>query len=464
MKEGKIKQTVIIFCVAVTVFFMVTVVMRMLTKNILINRMGMDNLFTRFIFYGDDEVMSLDTAEGETNTARMRIDWQEFYPFEAKPGEAAESTEAVQEEGNRSAGAVRRLEQKADMIRHGIERYTSNHLAGYSSLVKMSNAYEKLIGWNIAALEEYNGVVEFSDGHLMVYSAQMNVNSSAEALIRFYESCQQKEIDFLYVQAPYKICKYEDTDVSGIIDFSNQNADALLEGAENGGVPCLDLREEFHKTGMPHHDLFYRTDHHWTTETALQAAAAVADRLNQEFGFSIDLSLYGEEAFEKKVYEDWFLGSSGKKITLARTEPDDISLFYPRRETSLTYKMPELGIDTTGDFSVTYDMSQIEEKDLYRLDPYGAYNHSGGALVQIHNEGAADGRKVLFIGDSYLNSVFPFMSLGIEYTDMLDLRDFSGSVESYINQTEPDIVVILYNPTSIETVKESGHTGTFDFR
>lgn len=463
MREGRIKNTVTGLCIVIMTGFMLTILVRILTKNILINQMGMDNLFTRIVFYGDDEILPSGAADEHTGTERVRIDWQELYPFAADPDLPEEEEEEAEEEDG-GPGMIRKLEAKADIIKHGIERYTSNHLAGYSSFVDLYNRYEEMIGWNIASTAEYNGVVEFSDGHLMVYCRQMDTEPAARSLSGFYEQCREKGIGFLYVQAPYKVCKYQDTEISGILDFSNQNADMLLERAADAGVPCLDLREEFHKEDICHHDMFYRTDHHWTTETALQAAALIAERLNEESGFSIDLSIYREDAFEKQIYKDWFLGSSGRKVTLARTEPEDITLYYPLRETDLSYRMPELELDVTGDFSITYDMSQVETRDYYRLDPYGAYNHSGGALVQIQNHEPADEKKVLFVGDSYLNSVFPFLSLGIEYADMLDLRDFNGSVEAYIDQTGPDAVVVLYNPSSLESVDESVHTGTFDFR
>lgn len=472
MKKGKIKEIVLYGCIGITIVFMLSIVLRMLTKNILINKYGMDNTFTRMVFYGDEEIDVRQDAAQNTAAGREKIAWQEYFPFEEEQTDAgreeAEPLRGTEEEPAQEhvplRQVFRRVKTKIDIVEHGIERYTSNHLAGYSYFVERFNQYKKMIGWNIVRMTEYNGVVEFPDGHLMVYTMEKDVSSSVRSVTDFARSCEERQIGFLYVQTPYKICKYEDKDVSGTLDFSNQNADALLNGLEEANVPYLDLRDAMHETDIRHHDLFYKTDHHWKAETGLWAASVLAEKLNNDFGFSMDPALYEESAFEKQIYREWFLGSGGRKVTLARAEPDDISLLYPSYETSLDYRLPEKNMDETGDFSITYDMSQIEVKDYYNLDPYGAYNHSGAALIRIHNHKVNDGRRVLFIGDSYLNSVFPFMALGLEDTDMLDLRDFDGSVERYIDETAPDMVIVLYNPTSIETVDESSHTGTFDFR
>ena len=52
---------------------------------------------------------------------------------------------------------------------------------------------------------------------------------------------------------------------------------------------------------------------------------------------------------------------------------------------------------------------------------------------------------MLFIHASLSNCVVPFVALGIEYTDEIDLRHFTGSVETFIRTEKPDIVIVAYN-------------------
>lgn len=52
------------------------------------------------------------------------------------------------------------------------------------------------------------------------------------------------------------------------------------------------------------------------------------------------------------------------------------------------------------------------------------------------------------IGDSFDNCVFPFLSLGIQHVDSMDVRHFTGSVQSYVRETQPDIVLVVREPDS----------------
>jgi LmbE family N-acetylglucosaminyl deacetylase len=48
--------------------------------------------------------------------------------------------------------------------------------------------------------------------------------------------------------------------------------------------------------------------------------------------------------------------------------------------------------------------------------------------------------------------------------DILDLRHFTGSLRSYITETKPDMVIVLYNPNAIAAPDYATHTSMFDFR
>ena len=87
------------------------------------------------------------------------------------------------------------------------------------------------------------------------------------------------------------------------------------------------------------------------------------------------------------------------------------------------------------------------------------------AIIQIENLLEAEDRKILFVHDSFADSVIPFMALGIQSIDSIDLRYFTGSLESYIEESEPDMVIVMYNAGEVsEDVEYLTHTDLFDFR
>jgi hypothetical protein len=267
------------------------------------------------------------------------------------------------------------------------------------------------------------------------------------------------------VQAPYKISEYDDTAVSGTMDFSNQNANELLAMLDASGIDYYDIRETIHENHIYNHDLFYRTDHHWLTTTGLWASQNILSFCNETYGWNADLSLLDADKFEYVTYKDWFLGSQGKKVTLSRCQPDDFTLLYPKYETSFHYIVPAEGIDTTGDYSVVYNMAEVEECDYYNKNPYGACNYGDQPLIQIENQQASDDHKILIIHDSFCDCVISCLALAEKNVDSLDLRHFTGSVKTYIEESMPDIVLVMYNAGSAAgEIDYSTHEDEFDFR
>jgi hypothetical protein len=231
------------------------------------------------------------------------------------------------------------------------------------------------------------------------------------------------------------------------------------------GIDYYDIRETIHENNLNNHELFYKTDNHWLTTTGLWAAQNILSVINERYGWNTDTSLLDSNQFDYTVYKDWFLGSRGKKVTLARCQPDDFTLLYPKYETSFHYSVPNKEIDTVGDYSVVYDMSAIEVCDYYNIDPYLGCNYSNCPLIQIENMLTEDEHKILMIGDSFDNCVISCVALGVKNVDSIDLRYFSGSLKTYIKESNPDLVIVMYNPSQIgETIDYSIHSNTFDFR
>ena len=152
----------------------------------------------------------------------------------------------------------------------------------------------------------------------------------------------------------------------------------------------------------------------------------------------------------------------GKKVTLSRAHPEDFTLLYPENETLLHYEVKSEGFDSDGDFSILYDMDCLREKNYYQ-DPYLAYIYGNQPLERIENKLVDNGYHILVIRDYFGNCVIPFLAMGIQYVDAIDLRYFDGSLQTYIEAEHPDAVVVIYNSGMLNDLTiRSG--GLFDFR
>ena len=453
MKENKLQKILMAACLALLLLFAATVLLRFFTRQVLVVGMGVDNAFTRAVFFDHADLRSVpgSVQKGYGDTDDYSYDWESLYPYEQPPVPTASGEKGA------LARLVSRYKGIVESLKTRIDNYTQDNLIFYKPITGMAKKVEQGLNWNFAALNEYNALYRLEDGYVTGLNQPLDTSESEASLASLRDFLAEQGVQLLYVQAPNKVCK-ADTEVSGVLDFANQNADRLLSGLRDRGISTLDLRESLHEAGMDHHAAFFRTDHHWTGETGLWAAGRIAAHLKEGFGCDIDLEVLSPENFESKDYSGYFLGSQGKKLTLSVAEPEDFSLLYPRYDTALRFRIPSIGIDLRGDFSITYNMEALEGEDIYARDPYHAYSYGDRALIRYENENAREEKKILLLHDSFADVVQSFLALGLRNFEAMDLRYFTGSLETYIRQEQPELVIVMYNAAEISA------GDLFDFR
>lgn len=391
----------------------------------------------------------MDPSQKEKN-----IEWAKIYPFEGGGEETI--TERFSP-----------LVNFYEYVKSRMENYTSKEMPFYYRLVEASKTYEDTLGWNMVSVFDYNAVVRLKDGYLTDYTTSRDVVHDAECTKMLADFCAERGIDFAYINFPFKVCQSEDKDISGLLDFANQNADKLLAMLKESGVRNYDFRERLHGAGMKHHESFYITDHHWKTETGLWAAGEILGILRDDFGWNVNPEVLKPENFRYEIYRDWFLGAQGKKVTLARTKPEDFTMIYPKFDTLMGFEVPTLGINVSGDFSILYDMKELESADYYNKNPYFAYVYGDRAVAGIDNRAVTNGKKLMLIKDSFSDCVIPFVALGVQHVDVLDPRYFTGSIKRFIEDKKPDAVIVEYNanvPGRFARPVEENDEKFYDFR
>lgn len=346
MRQDRVRYIAGAISLAILMVLMCSIGVRFLTRQILVERLHMDNEFTEFVLKDAGWLLYVPEAPEGTEEIGTSIDWAALYPFAEDAGIVTLASESGKDEADdvemrKSRNhIVERIEGVAHSVKSPLEIYATEYIAGYDSIVRLAKRYEGAIQWNYASYAGYNEIIAMKDGYLTRLSAEEDTRAAAEATIDFAHWCKDRGIDFLYVQAPHKISKYEDVDISGIVDFCNQNADELLSALEAADVDTYDVREVIREERLPHHDLFYRTDHHWKGESGLWAAQHILEQLQERYGYDVNASILDSELFEKVVYPESFLGSQGNKQILV--ERDDLSLLYPIYTTALNYQIPSV--------------------------------------------------------------------------------------------------------------------------
>lgn len=180
--------------------------------------------------------------------------------------------------------------------------------------------------------------------------------------------------------------------------------------------------------------VYYRTDHHWTSTGALIAYEKWCSDTGMDF--------LGREAYQQKNVTDTFRGSLYSKILDYDSAYDSIWTYAKDENTDYT-------ITIDGEEAESfYVESKLKEKDKYTYFFGGNY----GETI-ITNNGNKNGRRLLVIKDSFANCFVPLAAEDFEEIYMIDLRYCKEDMAAYVKDKGVTDVLILYNISNFITDK-----------
>lgn len=309
-----------------------------------------------------------------------------------------------------------------------------------------------------------NSVYKLDNGYMTEMMGRVEdsvLEERADAMAKLGLFVRERGGDFLYVQAPYKVDKYDSHLPPGVEDYSNQNADRFLGFLRGHQVEQLDIRTELRQSGLSTYDVFFKTDHHWKPEGGFFAFQAICDYIERHYGYKIDPQVRNKENYQTDIYRNWSLGSWGKRTGKYFGGLDDISLIYPQFLTDMSFQIVDQQIEKKGSFQdVNFDYTKLfddvndrtkKPKDDYAMDCYYTYTGSNYGLAIHENHYAKCNKKILLIKESFALPVETFLSTAVTQIHVLDMRYYKdGTVEEYIENTSPDLVLFMLNPNSLQ--------------
>lgn len=213
------------------------------------------------------------------------------------------------------------------------------------------------------------------------------------------------------------------------------DADLLEEARRIAGntLHWVDLYTDFCSAEQPER-LYYRTDHHWTTEGAYRAYCLMMEALGQ--------SSVPHDDFTVEQITD-FYGTSYSKSGLWLTEPDTLELWTDSDIQAVTTVYDANRADPVtreGMFFREY----LEDADKYPVFLSG--NHA-----RVHIETNADsGKRLLVIKDSYAHALAPFLAEEYSTINLIDLRYFKQqTISSWLEENPADEILLVYGLSSL---------------
>ena len=213
------------------------------------------------------------------------------------------------------------------------------------------------------------------------------------------------------------------------------DADLLEEARRIAGntLHWVDLYTDFCSAEQPER-LYYRTDHHWTSEGAYRAYCLLMEELGQS-------SVPRDDFTVEQI--SGFYGTSYSKSGLWLTEPDTLELWTGSDIQAVTTVYDANRADPVtreGMFFREY----LEDADKYPV-------FLGGNHARVHIETNADsGKRLLVIKDSYAHALAPFLAEEYSTIDLIDLRYFKQqTISSWLEENPADEILLVYGLSSL---------------
>ena len=233
------------------------------------------------------------------------------------------------------------------------------------------------------------------------YYSSAHVDRGLASLVALHQTLQERDIPLCVVLAPRTI------DVT-IGDFSypstlSDGLDATIGSAmQAGGVNSVELMAAFRGLHEAGEYVYYRTDHHWTTQGAYVAYTAVME------SWGMGDEVLPESYFTVREIPD-FYGTTYSRSGLFFIPPDTLEIWEAPDDNR--YTVYEVSGETT---KTVIESGFISEKYLSEKDKYGTFlDGTHRALFIVDKEAAAHGEdhpRLLLARDSFANSMVPFLA------------------------------------------------------
>ncbi|WP_373218058.1 DHHW family protein [Ruminococcus sp. 5_1_39BFAA] len=302
------------------------------------------------------------------------------------------------------------------------ETYVNDQFFGRDLWVSLKASADRLLGRT-----DGNGVYLGKDGYLMEAfqpPSQSRLNATVNSITGF--AARHPELRQYALIAPNAVNILSDK-LPASAPAQNQNPylNASKDAMENAGITFIDVRD----TLTQHKDegIYYRTDHHWTTQGAYFAYLKAAEEMNLDTA---------SVSYEKLPVSYSFQGTLSAKSGFRSNEKDEMDVFLPR-DSSLSSVVTY--VDQQKKSASFYSTEQLKGRDKYALFFDG--NHP----KVIINTPVEENRTLLVLKDSYANCFIPFLVQHYRTIVMVDPRYYYGDLEELIQVENIQEVLYLYN-------------------
>ena len=304
------------------------------------------------------------------------------------------------------------------------ESYAADQFMLRNMFIKIKSSFDISLGST-----ESNNVFMCKDNYLMeniskadAKKMENNYNSLAQ-LKQLYPNIN---MDFMLVPNAANIMS-DKLPLFAVTEDQNKQMDDFFKKIQSIGINPVDVRDTF-KNNKEKIELYYHTDHHWTTDGAYLAYQDFAkkNKLNSNI------------KYDALAVKNDFRGTLASKSGFTNGLNDMIKIYLPKE--GQNYKNSVIFYsDTKEKTTEFYKLNNLKKKDTYTV--FGGSNHP---IYSIKTPVSSQ-RKLLLIKDSYANSFIPFLSQDYREIIVIDPRYFYDDISEIIKANGITDVLFLYN-------------------
>ena len=301
------------------------------------------------------------------------------------------------------------------------ENYITDHFPWRNTFTAI-NAYAALYTGRNGS----NGVYKGADGYLInapVKADYEQLEDNVSAMMDFTEMTGIPSTLMIVPSAGYVM---ENKLPRNHMEYKDRQLIERAHKMSEAVIGYVDVEACFQKA-KKECNLYYKTDHHWTSDGAYNAYVEYCREIGFEPMWEFDVSAYSG-----------FFGTAYSKSALWNEGGDTLEIWdYPYDA--------EVRIE---------DDEYVSEQLFYRhhleeTDKYPVFLDGNHAIERIVNRGNPEGEKLLVIKDSFAHCFVPFLVNHYSEIDMVDLRYYFEPVSELAESREYDRILYLYGISSL---------------
>ncbi len=327
------------------------------------------------------------------------------------------------------------------------EEVLQEDIYGQTDYINLNGLTTRVLGIN-----SLNERQKLANGYLAYFQDIRKTDYAISGAIELNEFLSERDIPFVYTLAPSKASFYDAEFAPGYSSNSWKNLDTVLDALNEAGVQTIDIDAWCEENGWTMEDTFFKTDHHWLPQTAMQAARLTMETLSEQGLAYYDRDKLDEENWDITILEDWFLGSDGKRTGVAYAGVDDFPVYLPDFPTGYDYAFVRSGTTNWTYLGIPVEFAYLDRIDYFNDEVYGFYLVGNYPIRRITNSEAENDLRVMVIGDSYSRPYEYFLSTQFKELYDIDPRYYTdGSLAEFIVELQPDIVLMCSSENDISS-------------